>query len=215
MAEPRNLKTRIINKHATAAVWNTKTSFIPLQAELIIYDKDSEYPFERYKIGDGSTPVTQLPFVINPHEHQFRGTTGTATATYTPAGSVTVTHNPKGTVSDVVVGVESTVKKMLVATSEGTNASYSPGSCTFPVLNASESEGVLTLDVSGGSYTPGEFTPGTKPTLAEISYVESIVVNIDEPVFTGTEETINGIFTGTPATIESTYTPEGTVDESE
>ena len=46
MAEPKKVKTRIINKHATAAVWDSKPNFIPLQAELIIYDKDDQYAYE-------------------------------------------------------------------------------------------------------------------------------------------------------------------------
>ena len=214
MAEPRKIKTRIINKHATAAVWDTKTSFIPLQAELIVYDIDSTHSFERYKIGDGKTPITQLPFLVNPHTHEFTGVEGKATASYTPTGSVSVTATPKGTISNVVTSATPTVKEVLVATSEGTSDSYKQGSCTFPTLKANESEGTLTLDVNGGSYTPGEFTEGAKPTLTKISYVESVVITVDAPTFTGMEETNNGTFVGTQSTIESTFTPKGTIGES-
>ena len=69
MAEQKHISTRIINKHATAAVWNTKTNFTPLQAETIVYDPgyDSSdgvtYEYPRYKIGDGTHNVTELPFV--------------------------------------------------------------------------------------------------------------------------------------------------------
>lgn len=213
MAEPKNIKTRIIHKHATAAVWDTKTSFVPLQAELIIYDADSTYNYERYKIGDGKTPVTQLPFVINPHTHTFEGTEGKATATYTPSGAVEVTYKPKGTISSVVTTATPTTKEVYVATNEGTQSSYTPGNCTFPSLTASESDGVLTLNVEGGSYTPGSFTPGSQPTLTKISYVESIVINTSEPTFTGEEETVDGTFTGSTTTIESTYTPEGIITD--
>ena len=62
MAGHKKLSTRIINKHATAAVWND-TNFIPLQGELIIYDIDDSYNYERFKIGDGKTIVSSLPFV--------------------------------------------------------------------------------------------------------------------------------------------------------
>ena len=64
MAEPKHVKTRIINKHATAAVWgDPELEFTPLQGELIIYDKDDDYTYERFKIGDGTRDVKELPFI--------------------------------------------------------------------------------------------------------------------------------------------------------
>ena len=68
MAGLKKLSARIINKHATAAVWND-TNFIPLQGEIVIYDpgydsKDGKtYKRERMKIGDGSHNIQDLPFV--------------------------------------------------------------------------------------------------------------------------------------------------------
>ena len=38
---------------------------MPKQGELIVYDKDSNYDYERVKIGDGATNVNNLPFVIS------------------------------------------------------------------------------------------------------------------------------------------------------
>ena len=67
MAGLKKLSTRIINKHATAAVWND-TNFTPLQGEIVIYDpgydsKDGKtYIRERMKIGDGSRSIQELPF---------------------------------------------------------------------------------------------------------------------------------------------------------
>ena len=67
MAQFKKLNTRIINKHATAAVWND-TNFTPLQGEIVIYDpgydsKDGKtYTRERMKIGDGKTSIQMLPF---------------------------------------------------------------------------------------------------------------------------------------------------------
>lgn len=57
------IKTRIKHKVGTAAEWQTaatNSSFAPLKGELIIYE-DATTP--RMKIGDGSTLVTELPFV--------------------------------------------------------------------------------------------------------------------------------------------------------
>ena len=62
MAE-KNVNARIVHKHDTEANWLKATSFIPKQGELIVYDIDSNYDYERIKIGDGSTLVSSLPFV--------------------------------------------------------------------------------------------------------------------------------------------------------
>lgn len=56
------IKTRIIHKHDIEANWKLATNFIPKQGEIIIYDKDTSYNYERFKIGDGSTIVSSLPF---------------------------------------------------------------------------------------------------------------------------------------------------------
>lgn len=56
------LKSRIILKHDTAENWAKATSFVPKQGEVIIYDIDTNYSYERFKIGDGKTLVNSLPF---------------------------------------------------------------------------------------------------------------------------------------------------------
>lgn len=61
MAEKR-LNTRIIHKHETEANW-LLSSLVPLQGELIVYDIDENYNYERIKIGDGVQNVNALPFV--------------------------------------------------------------------------------------------------------------------------------------------------------
>ena len=54
---------RLVCKHNTEAVWKEQISFIPFKGELIIYDTDENYDYERFKIGDGCTPVNFLPFI--------------------------------------------------------------------------------------------------------------------------------------------------------
>lgn len=58
----KTLKTRIQNKRGTTAEWATGTApnFVPLDGELVIY-KD----VNKIKIGDGSTKVGDLPFVVS------------------------------------------------------------------------------------------------------------------------------------------------------
>lgn len=62
MAE-KTLKTRIIHKHDIESNWSKATGFVPKQGELIVYDKDSNYNYERVKVGDGATNVNNLPFI--------------------------------------------------------------------------------------------------------------------------------------------------------
>ena len=64
MAE-KNFNTRIINKHDTEANWEKAVNFIPMQGEIIVYDADEKYGYERMKIGDGKTLVSDLPFTTN------------------------------------------------------------------------------------------------------------------------------------------------------
>jgi hypothetical protein len=64
MAE-KNIRARIVHKHDIAANWNKATSFIPKQGEIIVYDIDNDYNYERFKIGDGITNVNSLPFADN------------------------------------------------------------------------------------------------------------------------------------------------------
>ena len=61
----KNINTRIQNKHDTEANWNSATNFKPLDGGIIVYDVDSNHPYPRYKVGDGKTVVTALPFSTN------------------------------------------------------------------------------------------------------------------------------------------------------
>ena len=58
----KTFKSRLVQKHDTEANWLKATNFIPKQGEIIIYDIDTTYNYERMKIGDGTTVVSSLPF---------------------------------------------------------------------------------------------------------------------------------------------------------
>lgn len=60
----KTFNTRIIHKHDTETNWLKAVNFIPKQGELIIYDSDENYPYQRVKIGDGITSINDLPFVV-------------------------------------------------------------------------------------------------------------------------------------------------------
>ena len=54
---------RSIQKHDVQANWEKATNFTPMAGEIIVYDIDENYNYERFKIGDGVTLVNELPFV--------------------------------------------------------------------------------------------------------------------------------------------------------
>lgn len=60
-----NINARVIHKHGTQVNWEKITDFIPMKGEIVIYDTDETYAYERIKIGDGVTEINQLPFNID------------------------------------------------------------------------------------------------------------------------------------------------------
>ena len=58
----KKVKMRQQQKHDTEANWQKASAFIPMQGELIVYDVDADHKYARLKIGDGVTPVNELPF---------------------------------------------------------------------------------------------------------------------------------------------------------
>lgn len=61
MSENR-LIGRIVNKHDVQANWEKATNFTPMLGEIIVYDVDENFAYERFKIGDGQQNVNALPF---------------------------------------------------------------------------------------------------------------------------------------------------------
>lgn len=58
-------QSRIIHKHDVEANWLKAVNFIPKKGEIIVYDVDGTYTYERIKIGDGVAAVSALPFADN------------------------------------------------------------------------------------------------------------------------------------------------------
>lgn len=63
MAEKNFNNVRIVNKHDTEVNWLKATGFTPMAGEIIVYDIDENYSYERIKIGDGVQNVNTLSFV--------------------------------------------------------------------------------------------------------------------------------------------------------
>ena len=64
MAKEKQIKSRIIHKHDIEANWNKAENFIPEKGEIIIYDIDEVYSYERFKLGDGKRTAIALPFYL-------------------------------------------------------------------------------------------------------------------------------------------------------
>lgn len=60
----KRLNARLVNKHDIQSNWKKAANFIPMQGEIICYDVDENYTYERFKIGDGITNVNDLPFIV-------------------------------------------------------------------------------------------------------------------------------------------------------
>lgn len=54
---------RFTLKNDTEENWKKAVNFVPKKGEPIIYNKDAKHNYSRIKIGDGSTKVSNLPFV--------------------------------------------------------------------------------------------------------------------------------------------------------
>lgn len=142
----------------------------------------------------------------------FTGTAGTASATYTPKGSVkiskgkgTANYTPEGTVSAPSVSVAVNTVSVTPIASVGTLPS-----CTLPQLSATVSDETLVL-----SWTPGSFSTGTLPTKGTaVTVVTGIKsASASAPTFTGSGADLEAAFSGTQETINSSYTPSGSVSQ--
>ena len=63
----KEIAGRLVLKHDIESNWNRASTFIPKQGEVIIYDIDNNYSYERFKIGDGTRTIADLPFYL---EHE-------------------------------------------------------------------------------------------------------------------------------------------------
>ena len=77
----KQINARLQQKHDIEANWNKAINFIPLVGEIIVYDPDETYKNTRFKIGDGITKVTDLPFCVNAGTGNSSTTLGEGKAT--------------------------------------------------------------------------------------------------------------------------------------
>lgn len=60
----KTFNSRWQQKHDTEENWSDseREDFVPNIGEIIVYDADTTYQTPRVKVGDGKTPIGQLPF---------------------------------------------------------------------------------------------------------------------------------------------------------
>ena len=123
MAE-KNMKARIVHKHDIESNWLLATNFTPKQGEIVVYDIDDNYSYERFKIGDGVQNVNDLPFAVmqsdwsendetspayvkNRTHYEFEQKVLTEITTHSQASALIDAYNA-GTAVAVINGVEYT-----------------------------------------------------------------------------------------------------------
>jgi hypothetical protein len=141
----KKLIGRIVHKHDIQANWEKATNFVPMKGELIVYDIDDTHDYERIKIGDGKTLVSELPFVDD------------VLREYIDALNALVGETPVSTqISDAIV-----TKADISNGQYAVTASSSDG-----IAYTATVPGITALSV-GASFImiPGRVSAGTTPTL--------------------------------------------------
>ena len=95
MAE-KILNSRIQLKHDTEVNWGKAENFIPKIGEVILYDVDSNHDCVRIKIGDGVTPINNLPFAVDYNETIADIKIEGATLSYTKGNGTTNSYDIYG-----------------------------------------------------------------------------------------------------------------------
>lgn len=63
----KTIQVRLINTHDTETNWQgVESTFTPADGEFIIYSADGNYDYARYKLGDGTKTLAELPFLNTP-----------------------------------------------------------------------------------------------------------------------------------------------------
>ena len=159
------INTRIIHKHDTEVNWNKATSFIPKQGEIIVYDRDDNYTYERFKIGDGVTAAPSLPFATkNAFGNVKVGSTTIAadsfsdTLTLTAGANISLTPSTSGD-SVTIVATDTTYSAGNGLTLSNTTFNVGAGT---GISVAADTVGLATVDtVTAGTYGPSAAVTGS------------------------------------------------------
>lgn len=146
----KTFNSRVINKHDTEVNWKLATGFTPMMGELIIYDPDETHAYSRYKIGNGTDNVNNLPFLFA-GQQIAEGQSFTYTDTDGVEQTVTAGSNAE-IFNDYVNNIASGVY------------SHAEGQKAKAIGGGSHAEGLQTLATGNGSHAEGGLTKATNIT---------------------------------------------------
>lgn len=157
------INARIIHKHDTEANWSKANNFIPAKGEIIIYDVDTSHNYERFKIGDGTTIVSSLPFydefiqdIIDAETTESANTALNSAKAYTDSEI------------DTWVG-SNTVSTQIATAIENHVHNYAGSSSSGGAAKVSESDIGITTTGTGSAYTV--VVPGITALTSGISFI--------------------------------------------
>lgn len=195
------LNTRIQSKHDVEANWALAENFKPLAGEVIVYDVDSNHAYPRFKVGDGKTLVSALPFSTDVlDKYVTLDTTQTITGAKTFSQQVIVPETPtanthassKGYVDTTVTGavngtreqlekeiglVENSVADLQSNMANITNVDVqTAGGTSLGTVLGPSSQGTITIPTIAGPTGPTGAAGRAALTCSQIKYVTSIPV---------------------------------------
>lgn len=154
MAE-KKIYGRSVQKHDVQSNWEKATNFTPMAGEIIVYDIDENYNYERIKIGDGVQNVNALPFVTDAIQEELdtklSATNPTATGRFTIAndhtnGTSAFYKNNSATVDygTIIKDFDADENSLSIVVSARNNAvSISDGTNTHRVLTTANIDSAL------------------------------------------------------------------------
>lgn len=182
MADNKTLNTRLVNKHDVEANWLKAVNFIPLQGEIIVYDIDENYNYERFKIGDGATNISALPFVEDIFKNNLNIKNGTGEKAIQQDGNTASgDHSVAFGVGTVASGNQSVAMGIKTEATEdygivvGKFNEAAPGAAVV-VGNGNASvarSNAATIDWDGNAWFAGNVSVGENKVLATQEYVDS------------------------------------------
>lgn len=182
MADNKTLNTRLVNKHDVEANWLKAVNFIPLQGEIIVYDIDENYSYERFKIGDGATNISALPFVEDIFKNNLNIKNGTGEKAIQQDGNTASgDHSVAFGVGTVASGNQSVAMGIKTEATEdygivvGKFNETAPGAAVV-VGNGNASvarSNAATIDWDGNAWFAGNVSVGENKVLATQEYVDS------------------------------------------
>ncbi len=142
----KTTKTRIQQKRELEVNWLKATSFVPLEGELIVYKAESDtdelpsgrstpYKHPRFKVGDGKTTVTNLPFSTVDNDTGIVQFTNSTSSTSTTTAA---TPNSVKTAYDKAVTADSKAAAAQTAADGKAPKSHASSETTYGVATTSK-----------------------------------------------------------------------------